>query len=277
MPPLRVDTLDGYLPPVAADGASAGLLLVWYKTVGAIFPPAAVLAGTLTTAAASKAATMSPNDALAAGAAFLIFPWLTGHGGLYLSSLAVSKVRAEARVAMTQNQLKDLSGLTDDKLFEVFVRALVAGQPLSSLCCSPPGAPRSAFSAHPLCIPGLALVDAGQVRHRPLGISRRRRTQDRPAHRARRRPLDRGLREARKLGRPRRQRRRRLPGVLLRLPRPGLSSQWSARYESPVICPLSVCGRHGSAANLSYDRDTLVAHSVLCCLLALGQRSYSES
>ena len=78
---------------------------MWYKTVGAIFPPAAVLAGTLTTAAASKAATMSPNDALAAGAAFLVFPWLTGHGGLYLSSLAVSKIRAEARCVRRSRSL----------------------------------------------------------------------------------------------------------------------------------------------------------------------------
>lgn len=115
-------TLDEVLPPVAADGASAGLLLVWYKTVGAIFPPAAVLAGTLTTAAASKAAQMSQNDALSAGAAFLVCPWLTGHGALYFGALGMSPVRQMARVKLMEQQMHELGGLDDQELFEIFDR-----------------------------------------------------------------------------------------------------------------------------------------------------------
>ena len=111
--------LGAYLPPATADGASAALLLVWYKTVGSIFPPAAVLAGTLASTAASKAAE-SPNDALAAGATFLVTPWLAGHGALYLAALGLSPVRAAARVNLTQTQLRSLEGLSDGALQKVF-------------------------------------------------------------------------------------------------------------------------------------------------------------
>ena len=109
-------TLDEVLPPVAADGASAGLLLIWYKSVGAIFPPAAVLAGTLTAAAASKAAEVSQGEAFIAGAQFLLTPWLLGHAGLYLGALGLSPLRASARVALTRNQLEQLKTLSDEKV-----------------------------------------------------------------------------------------------------------------------------------------------------------------
>ena len=65
-----------FLPPVVAQGAAAGVLLVWYKATNALFPPAAVLAGSLfATAAAAKRL----QGGLTAVAQFLAFPWLAGH------------------------------------------------------------------------------------------------------------------------------------------------------------------------------------------------------
>lgn len=126
---LLLYTLDEILPPIAADGASAALLLIWYKTVGSIFPPAAVLAGTLTAAAANNAAALTPNDALVAGATFVVFPWLTGHGALYLGALATSHVRRYARVALVEDQMHELGGMSDEKLLEVFRKVNVPREP----------------------------------------------------------------------------------------------------------------------------------------------------
>merc|ERR1719247_45949 len=67
------------LPVAVAQAASAGCLLVFYKSWGAIFPPAAVLTGTL----AGAASTAGPMN----GASFLVFPWLAGHALLYLAAL----------------------------------------------------------------------------------------------------------------------------------------------------------------------------------------------
>jgi hypothetical protein len=98
------------------------LLLVWYKTVGAIFPPAAVLAGTLTTLGTDAASMdqLSETEALLKGATFLVTPWLTGHAALYGGALGMSQVRAAARLAMTENQMHELGGLSDDKLRDIF-------------------------------------------------------------------------------------------------------------------------------------------------------------
>ena len=63
------------MPPVAAEGAAAATLLVWYKANEHVFPPAAVLAGLLVTASASPAASVA-------------VPWLAGHAVLYASAHA---------------------------------------------------------------------------------------------------------------------------------------------------------------------------------------------
>ena len=110
--------LDGVVPDVAAQGASAAMLLVWYKSVGSIFPPAAVLAGTLIATTVESAASL--NDGIAAGLRYLLCPWLVGHAWLYGSALATGQLRAAVRVALTKERLRALDGLNDAQLFEVF-------------------------------------------------------------------------------------------------------------------------------------------------------------
>ena len=104
------------LTPVAAQGAAAASLLMWYKTMGAVFPPAAVLAGALPAATVGSTAAASARSALH----YLVFPWLAGHGWLYACASAVSKLRSEARVAVTARELLSLGDATDDALRGVF-------------------------------------------------------------------------------------------------------------------------------------------------------------
>ena len=61
------------------------------------------------------------------GATFLLFPWLSGHSALYVSALGVSKLRDEARVAMTKTQMEFLESLTDDELLATFKRFDIDG------------------------------------------------------------------------------------------------------------------------------------------------------
>ena len=108
------------LPEVTSEGLGVGLLLMWYKTAGTHFPPAAVLTGTLTSVAARAAA--SAGGALTAAATFLVFPWLSGHVVLYFSALALSSVRRKVRLAVTRLELRSLGTLDDDELADVFHR-----------------------------------------------------------------------------------------------------------------------------------------------------------
>ena len=67
---------------------------MWYKATNALFPPAAVLAGSLfATAAAAKRL----QGGFASVANFLAFPWLAGHAWLYLCAHATSEVRLRTR------------------------------------------------------------------------------------------------------------------------------------------------------------------------------------
>ena len=114
-------TIGRWVPEVTAQGLSVGLLLMWYKTAGTLFPPAAVLAGGLFSAAAGSAASADGAVAAASAAAsFLVFPWLSGHAVLYLSALGLSGVRSRARLEVTAMELRSLSGLSDDLLRDVF-------------------------------------------------------------------------------------------------------------------------------------------------------------
>ena len=90
---------------------------MWYKATGAVFPPAAVLAGLLATASVS--ATCIPST-LASALNFLAFPWLAGHAWLYICAHATSFVRTEARVAMTHRSLASLGHQSDEALREIF-------------------------------------------------------------------------------------------------------------------------------------------------------------
>lgn len=109
--------LSNVLPPIAAQGAAAGTLLMWYKATGAIFPPAAVLAGLLTTASVSSSAPGFLELGNSLG--FLVCPWLAGHAALYACAYAMGLVRAAARVALTKQQLRG-GALSDEQLRETF-------------------------------------------------------------------------------------------------------------------------------------------------------------
>jgi len=109
--------LSNFVPPVAADGLTTGVLLIWYKTVGTVYPPASVLAGALYSAAAAS----EVAGDIGAGASFLVCPWLAGHASLYAAASAVSRLRAAARVRLTRVQLiATEGGLTDEALLEIF-------------------------------------------------------------------------------------------------------------------------------------------------------------
>ena len=112
--------LQEYIPAVAADGVSAGVLLVWYKASGAMFPPAAVLAGTLA-AAIQKEVQTTNAESVNVALELICFPWLAGHGLLYAAAMALAPVRSAARVSLANDQLSEtLRALTDDELRKTF-------------------------------------------------------------------------------------------------------------------------------------------------------------
>ena len=111
--------LSPFVPSAIAQGAAAGTLLVWYMANNCIFPPAAVLAGALTTVYISAAATASSTTAIMR---YLAFPWLAGHAFLYATAHALSYVRSEARVRLTVRQLHSLHDLKDDALYDIFLK-----------------------------------------------------------------------------------------------------------------------------------------------------------
>jgi len=89
------------LPPIAAQGSAAGTLLIWYKTTNTLFPPAAVLAGSLMVAFAGGAASAeTSHPGPTAILYFLAFPWLAGHGCFYIVAMIMSKVRSRTRVCV---------------------------------------------------------------------------------------------------------------------------------------------------------------------------------
>ena len=120
---LSLGTLAAFsriAPPVVAQGAAAGTLLIWYKATSAVFPPAAVLAGALTAASANGAASGAAKVCMRSALHYLAFPWLAGHAFLYGVAHVMSSVRAAARVAMTTRQLASLQAHTDERLLEIF-------------------------------------------------------------------------------------------------------------------------------------------------------------
>ena len=94
----------------AAQGAAAGALLVWYKFTSCMFPPAAVLCVLM----------MSGASSAQAAASFVLKPWLAGHVVLYSSAMGVSMMRRSARIALSRSRLREMHGLTDPELKEIF-------------------------------------------------------------------------------------------------------------------------------------------------------------
>ncbi len=119
--------LSPIAPPVVAQGAAAGTLLMWYKLTGAMFPPAAVLAGLITAASVGTAAASPLGLSLGASASYLCFPWLAGHAWLYGCAHAVSEARSKARVAMSKRELGSLAECTDASLRATFSKFDTSG------------------------------------------------------------------------------------------------------------------------------------------------------
>ena len=93
--------------PVAAQGAAAGALLMWYKATACIFPPAAVLCVIMSGAA---------NTPLS----FVVRTWLAGHACLYTGALAMSYVRSQARLSLGRSSLRAMGGLSAAELQSTF-------------------------------------------------------------------------------------------------------------------------------------------------------------
>ena len=90
-----------------------------------MFPPAAVLAGVLTTAAATSATSTS---SLGAAVSYLCFPWLAGHAWLYGCACATAEIRGRLRVVLTARDLHALgSDATDEALRRMFARFDTSG------------------------------------------------------------------------------------------------------------------------------------------------------
>ena len=119
--------LSPILPPVAAQGAAAGVLLAWYKSTGASFPPAAVLAGVLLTATTTSLKGAVSLKHAQVTVRYLAFPWLAGHAILYGWACAVSELRSRVRVLVTQRNLLTLKGHSDGVLKELFIRFDTSG------------------------------------------------------------------------------------------------------------------------------------------------------
>jgi len=107
--------LSGRMSAPAAQGASAGALLVWYKLTGVLFPPAAVLSVLMVQAAAAAPAGSSSFS-------FVLFPWLAGHAGLYASALGVATLRQRVQLTISQARLQALGALPDEELKKIFGR-----------------------------------------------------------------------------------------------------------------------------------------------------------
>merc|ERR1712129_248472 len=118
--------LEDKLPPIAFSGSAAAVLLMWYKTTNVLFPPAAVLAGSLMVSMASAAASAgNDHPGLMAILHFLAFPWLAGHAFIYIVAMIMSKVRGRARIALTAAAFSH--SLTHEELKEVFKKFDTSG------------------------------------------------------------------------------------------------------------------------------------------------------
>mmetsp|Transcript_58024 Transcript_58024/g.115069 ORF Transcript_58024/g.115069 Transcript_58024/m.115069 type:complete len:309 (+) Transcript_58024:74-1000(+) len=117
------------LPPIAAQGSAAGMLLIWYKTTNTLFPPAAALVGSLMVAFAGAAASAeNSHPGLMAIFNFLAFPWLTGHAWLYIVAMIMSKVRGRARVHLAAAGFSSTEKfLTNKELMEIFKKFDTSG------------------------------------------------------------------------------------------------------------------------------------------------------
>lgn len=118
------------LPPIAASGSAAAMLLMWYKTTNVLFPPAIVLTGSLMLAYTGTAATATDGDEhpqLLAILHFIVFPWLAGHAWLYLCAMVMSKIRGRARISLAASAFKIDASVTNEDLKRVFKKYDTSG------------------------------------------------------------------------------------------------------------------------------------------------------
>lgn len=147
-PPLAASSIiifSGLQPAPAQNvfagtlGAATGALVLWeigggspmtraiaiggslffFKTTGALFPPAAALAAVF----------LDSPGLQENGWSYLLFPCLSGQALLYALALVLSQVRQKVRVAITKSQL-DFSAESIDEFRELFKRFDTSGDGL---------------------------------------------------------------------------------------------------------------------------------------------------
>lgn len=96
--------------------AVAGSLL-WFKSSGALFPPAAALSAVFLDSPALQSS----------GWSYLLFPCLSGQSILYIIALGLSQLRQRLRVAITQTQLNQFSSATLEEIKAMFYRFDTSG------------------------------------------------------------------------------------------------------------------------------------------------------
>lgn len=97
-------------PAAVCSGAAAGALLVWYKQTGRIFPPAAALSGLMAGAGTGWVESLE----------VLCFPWLAGHGVLWVAATGVGVLRLAVRREFGAAELLETDGLSDERLLQIF-------------------------------------------------------------------------------------------------------------------------------------------------------------
>lgn len=96
------------LPFQVALGLAAGVVMLFYKSLNVIFPPAAVLGVLISQETKREESIFSLHDWWKT-ASFVLSPWLLGHGLLYLSAIVFSELRRITRRRMLRGQLARLA------------------------------------------------------------------------------------------------------------------------------------------------------------------------
>ena len=95
--------------------AVAGSLL-WFKSSGALFPPAAALCAVF----------LDSPTLQASGWSYLLFPCLSGQTILYVVAMGLAQLRQQLRVSITKQQL-DFGSATLEEMSELFLRFDTSG------------------------------------------------------------------------------------------------------------------------------------------------------
>lgn len=106
--------LGGGTPETRAIAVAGSL--IWFKTSGALFPPAAALSAVFLDSPALQTS----------GWSYLLFPCLSGQTILYVLAVGLAQLRQRLRVSITQSQL-DFSAASLGEMREMFDRYDTSG------------------------------------------------------------------------------------------------------------------------------------------------------